>query len=244
MVESLSKGRFCIAGRADSAFVRILACVFGALLFLWPAHASEVQKHGLSFEHWVADTFFGGHRAAGPTDKWDIPASANTEHGNVPVNPKATKFGQAVGMGDALRQYDIDEPFLLIVGFWEQSGDEKKFVQSLVAHVTPGQWRKLWSPVTRADLESLDKLVKDTSIPIADTRKEVLRRKKEPPFSESVIQINPKIDKSQRRLQCSISYERLFENLSPGTDSNRLESAEIFGRVIPGIAASPPRDLP
>jgi hypothetical protein len=30
-----------------------------------PAHATEVQRHGLSFEHWVADTFFGGHRPTG-----------------------------------------------------------------------------------------------------------------------------------------------------------------------------------
>jgi len=53
--------------------------------------ATEVQQHGLSFEHWVADSFFGGHRAAGPTDKWDVPASVNTRHGRIPVNPKATK---------------------------------------------------------------------------------------------------------------------------------------------------------
>ncbi|MBU3665787.1 MAG: hypothetical protein FGM15_07925 [Chthoniobacterales bacterium] len=218
--------------------------MIATLLWFSSVFASEVQKHGLSFEHWVADVFFGGYRPQGPIAKWDIPASANTEHGGVPVNPKATKFGQPVGMGDALRQYDIDEPFLLIVGFWEQSGDEKKFVQSLVAHVTPQQWRNLWSPVKRADLETLDKLVRDTSMPIAEVRREVLRRKKEPPFSESVIQINPKIDKSQRRLQCSISYERLFKNLAPGSDGSRLESAEIFGRVIAGIATSPPRDLP
>lgn len=205
--------------------------------------ATEVQQHGLSFEHWVADTFFAGHRAAGPTDKWDIPASANANHGRIPVNPKATKFGEPVGMGDALRQYDIDEPFLLIVGFWEQAGEEKKFVQALAVQIAPEQWRKLWAPVTRADLEAMDKLVKDTSLSIAETRKEVLRRKKQPPFSESVIQINPKIDKSQRRLQCSISYGRLFDVFAPGTDRGRLEAPEIFGRPIPVIRSSPPRNF-
>lgn len=213
------------------------------LLLVASAGASEVQKHGLSFEHWMADTFFGGHRAAGPTDKWDIPAAANKDHGNVPVNPKATKFGQAVGLGDALRQYDIDEPFLLIVGFWEQQGGDKKFVQAVAAHVTPEQWRKLWSPVTRADLEELDRLVKDTSLPIAGARLEVLRRKKQPPFSEAVIQVNPKIDKSQRRLQCSISYERLFDAFAPGAARTRLEEPEVFGHPIPAILASPSREF-
>ncbi len=204
-------------------------------------NATEVQRHGLSFERWVADTFFGGHRSSGATDKWDIPASANKEHGRIPANPKATQYGEPVLLGDALRQYDINEPFLLIVGFWEQDGAGKKFVQSLVARIEPEQWRKLWAPVTRQDLEAMDKLVKDTSRPIADVRREVLKRKKQPPFSQSVIQLNPKIDKSQRRLQCSISYVRLFKNLAPGRDRKAQPFAEIFGRRIPSVPASPPR---
>lgn len=207
------------------------------------AHAAEVQKHGLSFEHWVADTFFGGHRPSGPTDKWDIPASANKKHGRIPVNPKATQYGEPVLLGDALRQYDIKEPFVLIVGFWEQDVSGKKFVQSLVARIEPDQWRKLWGSVTRQDLESMDKLVKDTSRPIAEVRREVLRRKKQPPFSQAVIQLNPKIDQAQRRLQCSISYVRLFKNLAPDRDRKRQPFAEIFGRGIPPIAGSPPREF-
>jgi len=205
------------------------------------AHATEVQRHGLGFEHWVADTFFGGHRPSGPTDKWDIQASANKNHGRIPVNPKATQYGEPVLLGDALRQYGINEPFLLIVGFWEQDGRGKKFVQSLVARIEPDRWRKLWGPVTRKDLEAMDKLVKDTSRPIAEVRKEVLRRKKQPPFSQAVIQLNPKIDKSQRRLQCSISYVRLFKNLAPGRDRKAQPFAKIFGRRIPPISTSPPR---
>ena len=222
--------------------MKALAC----LTFLLSAslgHATEVQRHGLSFEHWVGDTFFGEHRPSGPTDKWDIPAAANTRHRRIPANPKATKYGEPVLLGDALRQYDINEPFLLIVGFWNQDGRDKKFVQSLVARIEPEQWRKLWAPVTRKDLEAMDKLVKDTSRPIAEVRREVLKRKKQPPFSQAVIQLNPKIDKSQRRLQCSISYVRLFKNLAPGRDRKAQPFAEIFGRRIPSVPASPPRKL-
>jgi len=220
--------------------MKVAFCLIFCLAAL-PVRATEVQQHGLSFEHWVADTFFGGHRPSAPTDKWDIPAAANTQHGRIPVNPKATKYGEPVLLGDALRQYDINEPFLLIVGFWKQDGRDKKFVQSLVARIEPEQWRKLWAPVTRKDLEAMDKLVKDTSRPIAEVRREVLKRKKQPPFSEAVIQLNPKIDKSQRRLQCSISYVRLFKNLAPGRDRKAQPFAEIFGRRIPSVAASPPR---
>jgi hypothetical protein len=208
------------------------------------ARATEVQQHGLSFEHWVADTFFGGHRASGRTDKWDIPASANKRHGRIPVNPKATQYGEPVLLGDALRQYDINEPFLLLVGFWEQEGRDKKFVQSLVVRIAPQQWRKLWAPVTRKDLEGMDHLVKDTSFSIDEVRREVLRRKKQPPFSEAVIQLNPKIDPSQRRLQCSISYVRLFGKLAPGRSRKAQPFAEILGRRIPPVRASWPRTPP
>jgi hypothetical protein len=216
----------------------LILCLAASLV-----RATEVQQHGLSFEHWVADTFFGGHRPSGPTDKWDVPASANKNHGRIPVNPKATQYGEPMLLGDALRQYDIKEPFLLIVGFWEQDGRGKKFVQSLVVRIDPDRWHKLWGPVTRADLEAMDKLVKDTSRPIAEVRKEVLRRKKLPPFSQAVIQLNPKIDQSQRRLQCSISYVRLFKNLAPGRDRKAQAFAKIFGRRIPRITSSPPRSF-
>lgn len=225
-------------------FAASALAVCSAVLFAAAAGASEVQRHGLSFEHWVADSFFGGHRPSGATDKWDIPASENRRHGRIPVNPKATKYGEPVLLGDALRQYDIKEPFLLIVGFWKQDGRDKRFVQSVVVRVEPEAWRKLWAPVTRSDLEMMDKLVKDTSRPMTEVRREVLRRKKSPPFSEAVIQLNPKIDRSQRRLQCSISYVRLFRNLAPGRDRKAQPYAEVFGRRIPPITVSPPRDLP
>ena len=221
------------------ALICLISCLAASL-----GNASEVQRHGLSFEQWVADTFFDGYRVAYATQKWDIPASANKRHGRIPVNPKATRYGEPVLLGDALRQYDIDEPFLLIVGFWEQDGRDKKFVQSLVARIEPEQWRRLWAPVTRADLETMDRLVKDTSRPIGEVRREVLRRKKQPPFSEAVIQLNPKIDKSQRRLQCSISYVRIFRNLAPGRSRQARPAAEIIGRHIPPIPASSPRPWP
>src|SRR5437879_6251188 len=36
------------------------------------AVAQEVQHHGLVFEEWIDDTFFGGYRPPSYTQKWDI----------------------------------------------------------------------------------------------------------------------------------------------------------------------------
>src|SRR5215207_8843871 len=94
--------------------------IFAVLLVLTGATAQEVQQHGLMFESWVRDTFFGGYQPSSYTQKWDIPASANVRFGGVPVNPKAARYGSAVDLGDALRQFDIAESFILVIGFWRQ----------------------------------------------------------------------------------------------------------------------------
>lgn len=97
--------------------------------------------------------------------------------------------------------------------------------------------------MTRADLEAMDRLVKDMSQPVAEVRREVLRQKKSTPFSEVVIQLNPKIDPSQRRLQCSISFVRLYKTLAPGVDRRRTENPQVFGVKFSHIRAAERRKL-
>lgn len=146
-------------------------------------------------------------------------------------------------LGDALRQFDIDEPFWLIAGFWRQKGGDKKFVQSVAVRINPPLWRELWAPVTRVDLEEIDRLVKDTAKSVDDIGREVLCRKKKPPFSQAVIRPNPKIDARQRRLQCSNSYVRLFHKLAPERSRKPVARPEIFGLPIPDIPTSSRRKL-
>lgn len=208
------------------------------------APAQEVQRHWLVFEQWVRDTFFDGYKPASYTQRWDIPASANRAHGGIPVNPKAVKYGTPVDLGDALRQYAIDEPFLLIIGFWRQDGDVKRIVSILAPEISPALWRKLWGPVTSADLLRLDALIKDTGPSVEETRRRALQMKNSPPFSEAVIQVNPKIDNhGQRRLQCSLRFRDVFTHLAPGTDTEPQAHPALFGVEYPGPIASKPRAL-
>ena len=206
------------------------------------ASAQEVQRHGLVFEQWVRVTFFDGYKPASHTQRWDIPATANKAHGGIPVNPKASKYGTAVDLGDALRQYEIDEPFMLLIGFWSQDGDEKRMVNIIAPEISPALWRKLWGPVTYADLLRLDALIKDTGPSVKETRQRALKLKHSPPFTEAVIQVNPKIDtRGQRRLQCSIRFTDVFKHLAPGADPKPQEHPALFGVEYPGLIASPPR---
>lgn len=216
-----------------------LFVAFGALAVA--LSAQEVQRHGLVFEEWVRDTFFDGYRPPSYTQKWDIPAEANRAHGGVPVNPKAIKHGTAVDLGDALRQFAINEPFMLVLGFWRQDGEEKHFTNILAPIITPEQWRALWGPVTLDDLLRLDRLIKDTSVSIAETRRLAAKMKNTPPFTQAVIQVNPKIDARQRRLQCSIRFADVFKHLAPAVDPTPQAQASLWNVPFPGPIKSPPR---
>lgn len=226
-----------------------LALAALALLAGARAPAREVQAHGLVFERWVLDTFFDSYRPDGYTQKWDVPATANRlpdpSLAGLPANPKAVKFRAPVGLGDALRQYDIDEPFLLVLGYWEQTTpEEKHFVKILAPRVEPAAWRALWGPVTRADLERLDALIKDRSLTPAAARRAAQDMKSRPPFSEAVFVLNPKIDtKGQRRLQCSLRYADLLKHLAPEVSPEPELTAPpaLWGVPFPGPVPSAPR---
>ena len=206
------------------------------------APAQEVQQHGLVFETWVRDTFFDGYRPASYTQKWDIPAAANKLHGGVPVNPKAAKYGTPVDLGDALRQIAIDEPFILVIGYWRQEGDAKRFVNLVAPRIEPAVWKKLFGPVTLADVRHLDAVIKDKSLTPAAARAAALKIKNAPPFTESVIVFNPKIDsKSQRRLQCSLRFADVFRHLAPAADRTAQERPTLWGVEFPQAVASKPR---
>ncbi len=218
---------------------RLLPLLLGLFLV---APAQEVQHHGLVFEQWVRATFFEGYQPAEYTQRWDIPATANRQHGGVPVNPKLCKHGTAVDLGDALRQFEIEEPFILVIGFWRQEGGNKRIVHLLAPEISPELWRRLWGPVTREDLLRLDRLIKDSPLPAKELRREVLRLKNQPPYQEAIIQLNPKIGTDgQRRLQCSIRFRDVFKHLAPDTDPTPPAHPALWGVEFPGLIASPPR---
>jgi hypothetical protein len=220
-------------------FLRFFAAILPGLAF-----AAAVQQHGLVFEEWVRDTFFDGYKPASATQKWDIPAAANKAHGGIPVNPKAVKLRTPVDLGDALRQFDIAEPFLLVVGFWEQDGADKRFVNIIAPRVEPATWRKLWGDITRADLERLDAAIKDRSLTPDAARAAAQRMKSAPPFTTAVIVLNPKIDDAtQRRLQCSLRFEDVFKFLAPEAKPDAQARPALWDVPFPGEVASPPREI-
>jgi len=212
---------------------------FWLILGCLPLGAAEVQEHGVVFEEWVREAFFEGYEPESYTQKWDIPGEANIRFGGIPVNPKAAKYGSPIGLGDALRQFDINEPFMLLLGFWEQDGPVKRFVNITPVTIHPETWRMMWGPVTRNDLERLDALIKDRSINYREARRLAQSMKRAAPYHESLIVLNPKIGSSgQRRLQCSLSFDHVFELLATQANREQTDAPELWGVAIPGPVTS------
>ena len=222
---------------------RFLALLLAFTLFFGIAPAKEVQNHGVVFEQWIRDTFFDGYQPKSYTQKWDIPAQANKKFGGIPVNPKATKYKGSVDMGDALRQYDIDEPFWLVIGYWQQEDKTKRFVNIVAARVEPEEYKKLWGEVTRADLEKLDAVIKTTP-DYKEARRLAQELKRAAPYSSSLITLNPKIDShGQRRLQCSLSFGKVFSELAPKADPGVQEKPTLWGVPVDLAVESGPRSF-
>ncbi len=173
---------------------------------------NERQQHGFKFEDWLKKEFFDIHYGS----KWDIPRELNPNKNGGPISIKTAKWKGSIYFGDAIRQFEINETFTLIVGFWEAIRGHKKVVKIAETVVSIEKWRKLWYPLTSGDLKELDDIIKDRNVGHVLSReraqaniKELKNYGKWPIFT-----LNPKIDsKTQRRLQCSLSFGSFFKEL-------------------------------
>ena len=196
----------------------------------------EVQLHGFDFENWIKKTFFTDFTVS-YSHKWDVPAEFNTlefipkEFRHLPVSIKTCKNRSPIGFGDALRQFGVEEDFLLIVGFWEQSGANKNFVAVEATKITAQNWKNLFQPLTEKDLKLLDSTIKNKDLHYSEVRKLAKEIKKS--FPPTKIILNPKIDsKTQRRLQCSLPFN-VFWNDFAEKESYRNIECSLFGERVP-----------
>jgi hypothetical protein len=217
------------------------------------------QQHGLDFEDWLSGTFFSSFTRLGITAKWDFTGVAykskysalTAKFNGLPVSVKTCKYGTSINFGDALRQIENEEDFLLIVGFWQKAGNTKKFVSVKAVMVSSHFWKRLFmenlmdneeeGDVYSSDEEEfslftsrirkLDSVIKDRDVGYKETRTSAKKLKAALPESSMVL--NPKIDsKSQRRLQCSMQF-KVFWSVVMGEADFRQEECEFWGETVP-----------
>jgi len=194
----------------------------------------EVQSHGFSFEKWVRDKLFEEY-SGNYMQEWDVPSEHNRHKmipedlRGIPVSVKTAKYGSPIGLGDVLRQRSIDEPFLMIVGFWRQRSQSEKWFEDIGwAKFTPAVWSSLWGSLSLLQINEIDRIVKELDCHYSVVRKRAQEWKKTVALtSGSQIVINPKIDsKKQRRIQCSIPFRVFWDTV--GREAQRSDSPTLF----------------
>jgi hypothetical protein len=218
------------------------------------------QQHGLDFEAWLKDTFFSSCNKAGNTDKWDFTgvsykskyALYTTKFGGLPISVKTCKYGSPIGLGDALRQMENKEDFLLIVCFWKAAGEFKKCVSAEAVMVSSHLWKRMFVEkmmgesdedgggyesdedefsLMASKIRKLDSVIKDRSIGYKETRTEAKKLKRD--LHSSTIVLNPKIDsKGQRRLQCSLPFS-IFWSIVANKFPFSGETVKLWGEEVP-----------
>ncbi len=207
---------------------------------------TEVQAHGFSFEKWVRDQFFAGYSGT-YMQKWDVPPDQNIhpvvpEHfRHFPVSIKTAKTGSPIGLGDVLRQRQIDHDFLMIVGFWEQrTTTEKWFVDIGCAMFLAADWQSLWGQLTLAEISAIDAVVKNQGTHYSAVRAEAQNWKRQPSVQTSKLVINPKIDsKTQRRIQCSLPNRSFWQMV--GREPQKCDNPKLWNQVFPNPVKSSAR---
>jgi hypothetical protein len=191
------------------------------------------QQHGLTFEAWVKDTFFQSYNKTGPTDKWDATGVAykgkyakyTQGFDGLPISMKTCGYGSSINFGDAIRQLENNEDFLLIVAFWQNAGEHKKVVAIGAVAIAAEDWQNLFVTEEEAEVEDYDEYLQSTTIEKIRELHHGIKRESEPDYNEArkfaktikkglpklQMTINPKIDSGkQRRVQCSLPFS-IFE---------------------------------
>ena len=209
---------------------------------------TQSQKYGFRMENIVKDAVFGLPYEKNNTDKHDVPKEKNRFDGNENGSIK-TILSFIIYCGDLLRfhDYDFNEKNTIIVLKYKQIAN-KKVIQNIYEIDYNEQCHKLlFGDLPRAILEDYVKKVK--SIPIHTSGKEAkkifnyleVRDELKKKYNYK-IQINPKVDSKQTRVQCSIpNFEKILKQFITYKSSdefpNRLRGVDLVSSITSGRRA-------
>ncbi|NJK92812.1 MAG: hypothetical protein HC904_13910 [Blastochloris sp.] len=201
--------------------------------------AEEQQSQGYRFEKVVIRLLTGSEDlGTGYTSEWDIPAKFN-HHSGRNISVKCIRWGNSVYLGDAMRQWQLgrgEESFEMVVGFYdieEREGEGE--AQAVLKSGAPGGnhagiWRRSWGEITEAELAALIAGIKDK--PLAEAQAYARAEAKRLRAKPGIIDINPKVNKDQRRIQCSIPFEVFYREILKAEPEPQTE-LKLWGQNVP-----------
>lgn len=182
---------------------------------------TQSQSHGFIWEEDIKTKVFNIPTTFNDTNKHDIPKKSNkfNENENISIKCSGTK---TLYFGDVLRFYDYKfdkEVNTIIVILFKQVGIQKIITNILEINYTRKMHELLFGNLPRAELEKYVECVK--SIPSTFSKKEaksifpyLIEKKNLEKKFDFQININPKVDSTQSRVQCSFSIANLKDFIS------------------------------
>lgn len=189
---------------------------------------TEVQKHGFAFENWIKRTLGVDKVSSKYTQKWDI-------SGKIPISIKCIGKTNALELSSAIRFWENDKPFLLIVGRWEQVGNVKKIISIDELMIDKKILTKLKGDLKLEELKEFNKKI--VSFPSGKKGQEegisyANKWKEENNPKIGLITITHKIDsKNQRRLQCNINYQNYLKLFGQPSWNNSFRGQSFNGTI-------------
>lgn len=180
------------------------------------------QLHGKIFEDIIKSAFSGSSdRSRETTSKWDIESIYDKDRllaTSVKSCKSKTKLEKnirdniTIFLSDARRFWDINEPFRLLVGLYNQQKGVKVFFEIREYIITREIHKILIGDISKEEVIDFHNKIKtkkgkEGSIEAREFAKNYKDKFKK---KSNLVYLNPKIDsKSQRRLQCSIQSNKL-----------------------------------
>jgi hypothetical protein len=226
---------------------------------------AEVQAHGKLWEKELAISVYklteAELRGIDYTATHDIPGELNRMDPGTNISVKTSCSENNVGMGDALRVYDTmasGHPIHATVLFYDQDCNARtKTVKRIVEVNLTGSTSELFGTVTRADLVTLNTLIhavprelrgriviegKKVSAPSVQ-RTAYLEKQVELLGKTGAIYLNPKLDETNCRLQCSFNRFKKFLTDYPERIIASSITSEFRGGHITRVIHSGPREF-
>ena len=128
-----------------------------------------------------------------------------------------TTNGNKIDCGDVLRRRQ-ETDYILVVGVYEQVGDNKVFHTEYTFYIRPEHEQKLWGSMSYDQLKEYDDYIK--SIPYgqeAETKTKREFHKNRISDKDALFTINPKANSQQRRVQCTLKIKQMIKAGIPHT---------------------------
>ena len=128
-----------------------------------------------------------------------------------------TTGSNSVNCGDILRRRQ-ETDYNLVVGVYEQVGDNKVFHTEYTFYIRPEHEQKLWGNMNYGQLKEYDDYIK--SIPYgqeAETKTKREFHKNRISDKDALFTINPKANSQQRRVQCTLKIKQMIKAGIPHT---------------------------